>query len=328
MSASSSSHASPRPIRVLSSAALAASLAICFPSLGAAQSGSASDQLVVSTAWLASHLHEPNLVLLQVVQPGDTTEFLKAHIPGARPVSLADVSAGVGPNMDMDKGLMLEMLPPETLRARLEALGISDGSRVIVYSVAERISPATRTVYTLAYAGLGRSSGFLDGGLTAWQKEGRPVATGPAAPVKAGVITAAYQPSLVVDAAWVQAHSGRPGIVLIDARQRKYWDGSAKDDGPRPGHIPGAQSLPFEELWNDDGFILGRDSLQAHFRAVGFQPGDTVVVYCHIGQRATAVLLAARLLGYPVRLYDGSYQEWGRRSDLPVENPTAKGQSQ
>jgi thiosulfate/3-mercaptopyruvate sulfurtransferase len=300
---------------------------LCFPvaqSLRAqAAPAPASDQLVVSASWLAAHLKDPNLVVLHVTT-GDETEFTKAHIPGARPVSLSDISAGMA-NMDMDHGLMLEMLPPDTLRARLEALGISDRSRVIVYSISDRISPATRVLYTLAYAGLGKSSGFLNGGLGAWQQDGRPVATGDAGPVKPGVITAAYQPSLVVDAAWVHANAGRPGIVLVDARMRKFWDGSAQDDGPRSGHIPGAQSLPFEELWNSNtNFMLPPDSLAAHFRAVGVQPGDTVVAYCHIGQRATAVLLAARLLGYPVRLYDGSFQDWGRRTDLPVENPGAK----
>jgi thiosulfate/3-mercaptopyruvate sulfurtransferase len=305
-----------------------AALVTCLPfaqSLGAqAAPGGSGDQLLVSATWLAAHLQDPNLVILHVVQSGDKTEFAKAHIPGARPVSLADISAGMSENLDMNRSLMLEMLPPDTLRARLEALGISDRSRVIVYSISDRISPATRVLYTLAYAGLGKSSGFLDGGLGAWQQDGRPVVTGDAAPIKPGVITATYQPSLVVDAAWVHANAGHPGIVLVDARMRKFWDGSAQDDGPRRGHVPGAQSLPFEELWSSDNYMLPRDSLMAHFRAVGVQPGDTVVAYCHIGQRATAVLLAARLLGYPVRLYDGSFQDWGRRTDLPVDNPAAK----
>ncbi len=228
--------------------------------------------------------------------------------------------------MDMDHGLMLEMLPPDTLRLRLQALGVSDGSRVVIYFMNNWISPATRALYTLAYAGLGRSASFLDGGLAAWQRDGRPVATGPAAPPHPGVITAKYQPSLVVSAAWVQAHIGRPGIALIDARRLTYYDGSSKDDGPRPGHIPGARSLPYEALWTTNDYMLSADSLAARFRAAGVQPGDTVVAYCHIGQRATAVLLAARTLGYPVRLYDGSFQEWGRRTDLPVDNPaTASG---
>jgi thiosulfate/3-mercaptopyruvate sulfurtransferase len=297
-----------------------ASLTVFLPHVGVTQSAPVHDRLVVSTSWLATHLHDRDLVLLQVVPSGDT-EFVKAHIPGARPVSLADISSGMSGPMDMNQKLMLEMLPPDTLRGRLEALGISNSSRVVVYFMNNWISPATRALYTLAYAGLGQSSSFLDGGLAAWQREGRPVATGQASPVRLGVITAKYQPSLLVNAAWVQAHIGRPGIVLVDARRTSFYDGSTPDDGPRRGHIPGAQSLPYEALWGTNDYILDTDSIAARFRAIGVAPGDTVVAYCHIGQRATAVLLAARLLGYPVRLYDGSFQEWGRRSDLPVDNP-------
>jgi thiosulfate/3-mercaptopyruvate sulfurtransferase len=286
---------------------------------GGAQ-GALGAHLVVSTSWLAAHLRDPDLVLLQIGSSDDSAEFCKAHIPGARPVELADISAGMSMPMDMDRTLMLEMLPPDSLRSRLEALGISDHSRIVVYFASDRISPATRTLFTLAYAGLDRSS-LLDGGLGAWQRDGRPSASGPAAPVRRGRITSTYRPSLVVDIPWIQAHVGHPGIALIDARQKPFYDGTSKDDGPRRGHIPGAQSLPFEELWHGDNYLLSADSLAARFRAAGVQPGDTVVAYCHIGQRATAVLLAASTLGHPIRLYDGSFQEWGRRPDLPVDNP-------
>lgn len=215
------------------------------------------------------------------------------------------------------------MLPPNVLRSRLETLGISDRSHVVVYFVTDWVSPTTRVLYTLAYAGLDQSGALLDGGLPAWQNAGGPVADGPATAVRPGAITTRPQPWLVVDADWVQAHAKRPGIALIDARKKSFFDGTEQDDGPRRGHVPGAQSLPFEELYDDHHQLLSPDALQSRFRQAGVQFGDTVVAYCHIGQRATAVLLAARTLGYPVRLYDGSFQEWGRRADLPVDNPSA-----
>lgn len=278
------------------------------------------DRLVVSTGWLADHLHDPDLVLLQV---GDSADFVRAHIPGARPVTLAQLSAGMSEPMDMDHGLMLEMLPIDSLRGRLADLGISNHSRVVVYFANDRVSPTTRVLYTLVYAGLGHSSALLDGGLPVWQSEGKRVDRGPPLSVHRGALTTNAQSSLVVDAAWVQAHAGRHGIALLDARMTPFYDGSQPDDGPRRGHIPGAQSLPFEDLYNEHNQLRSAEELDARFRRAGVQPGDTVVAYCHIGQRATAVLLAAATLGYPVRLYDGSFQEWGRRLDLPVDNPAA-----
>jgi len=293
---------------------------VIAPASTAQQAAPHRDELVVSDAWLAGHLHDPDLVLLQV---GDSADFIRAHIPGARPVTLAQISAGMSNDMDMDHGLMLEMLPIDTLRLRLAGLGISNRSHVIAYVATDRISSTTRVLYTLAYAGLGSSSALLDGGLPVWQRTGHPVESGPAKPVRTGSVTARAQPSLVVSAEWVKAHAGQPGIALLDARALEFYNGSKQDDGPRRGHIPGAQSLPFEDLYDSTGALRPAAELDARFRAAGVQPGDTVVAYCHIGQRATAVLLAAETLGYPVRLYDGSFQEWGRRADLPVENPGA-----
>ncbi len=289
--------------------------------LPAQDSGTPRDRLVVSTAWLAQHLHDNGLVLLQV---GDSSSFLEAHIPGARLVTLAQVSAGMDVT-DMDHQLMLEMLPPEILRARLEALGISDRSHVIVCVAKDRVSATTRVLYTLAYAGLGASSAWLDGGLPAWQGEHRAVEKGPPGPIVAGRITVHPQPWLIVDAGWVHTHGTTPGNALLDAREASFYNGTEQDDGPRRGHIPGAKSLPFEELFDATQHLLSADALRARFGRAGVQAGDTVVAYCHIGQRATAVLFAARTLGYPVRLYDGSFQEWGRRTDLPVDNPAAPG---
>lgn len=286
---------------------------------GASAAGAQRDQLVVGPDWVAAHLHDSKLVLLQL---GDSSEFLQHHIPGARQVTLAQISAGMDGPMDPDHGLMLEMLPPDELRSRLESLGISNGSRVVVYFAKDRVTPVTRVLYTLRYAGLGDRVAMLDGGLPAWIAEKRPVATGPAVPTGPGKITARADPSLVVDANWVLAHSKRPGFALLDARLAGYFDGTLRDDGPRPGHIPGAASLPFEDLFDDQLRLRSQAELQTRFQQAGVHRGDTVVVYCHIGQRATAVLLAAETLGYPVRLYDGSFQEWGRRRDLPVDNPS------
>jgi thiosulfate/3-mercaptopyruvate sulfurtransferase len=114
-------------------------------------------------------------------------------------------------------------------------------------------------------------------------------------------------------------------VVLIDARDRVFYDGLQPGGRPpTPGHIPGAHSLPFSSVFNDEtGFLLPAAELEALFTKAGVKPGATVIGYCHIGQQATAMLFAARSLGHPVKLYDGSFEEWSQRG-LPVVNPAKK----
>lgn len=131
------------------------------------------DRLLVSVDWLAAHLHDPALVLLHV---GDPAGYAAAHLPGARLAALREVSAGPSGPGDFPE-LRLEMLPAEELRRRLEALGISDGSRIVVYFGEDWVSPSTRLLFTLDYAGLGANVSLLDGGQPAWVRAERPVAS-------------------------------------------------------------------------------------------------------------------------------------------------------
>ncbi|HKH90386.1 MAG TPA: sulfurtransferase [Gemmatimonadaceae bacterium] len=274
-----------------------------------------SAPVVVSTEWLAKNLKDPNLVLLHV---GDRAEYDAGHIPGARHVKLDDISVS---SHDRQSGLMLEMPQPDSLRARLEVLGISDRSRVIVYYGNDWVSPATRVIFTLDYAGLGQSAALLDGGMQAWKAERRPLTTEPTK-APAGQLAALRIKPIVVDAAWVKSRLGDPKLHLIDARAAVFYDG-VESGGSRKGHVAGAKSLPFTEIADDELRLKSSDALRALFARAGVSPGDTVVAYCHIGQQATAVLFAARSLGHPVLLYDGSFQDWARRPELPVEDPRA-----
>ena len=271
----------------------------------------ADEALLVDAAWLAKHLRDRNLVLLHV---GDRAQYDSAHIPGARFVRQQDVSVS---SHDHATGLMLELPSPDSLRAQLQALGISDDSRIVVYYGADWVSPATRIVFTLDHAGLGGRTSLLDGGMKAWTAAGNAV-TKEKSPATVGRLSALRTRPLVVDAAWVRAHVGKPGIAVVDARAASFYDGVEATD-QRKGHVPGARSFPFTEVANDDLKWYSRDELAARFTKAGVAPGDTVVGYCHIGQQATAMLFAARLAGHPVRLYDGSMQEWSRRAELPLE---------
>ena len=301
------------PWRVLAFVALVATT----PSASAQPARASRAELVVAPEWLSTHLSDPNLVLLHV---GDRAEYDKAHIPGARFVAMPDVSVS---SMDHEKGLMLELPTVDTLRAHLAALGISDDSRVVVYYGNDWVSPSTRILLTLDYAGLGERSSLLDGGMNAWTAAGHDVTSQPTA-ARVGRLAPLKIHQVVVDFAYVQSRLRDPAFHLIDGRAAMFYDGiQAGMEPSRKGHIAGAHSIPFTEVTDEKLRLKPADQLAALFTKAGVGPRDTVVAYCHIGQQATAVLFAARTLGHPVLLFDGSFQEWGRRTELPVENPSA-----
>ncbi len=305
-------------VRILKGVGILALLAsaLALPAIAQGPRAPRAD-LVVTPEWLATHLSDPNLVLLHV---GDKAEYDKAHIPGARFVAMQDVSVS---SMDHEKGLMLELPPVDTLRAHLAALGISDDSRVVVYYGNDWVSPSTRILLTLDYAGLGERSALLDGGMNAWKSAGHEVTAEAPAP-KVGRLAPLKTHPVVVDFAYVQSRLKDPAFHLIDGRAAMFYDGiQAGMEPSRKGHIAGAHNIPFTEVTDDKLRLKPADQLASLFAKAGVGPRDTVVAYCHIGQQATAVLFAARTLGHPVLLFDGSFQEWGRRADLPVENPSA-----
>jgi len=273
------------------------------------------DRLLVTPAWLAAHLNDPDLVLLHV---GDPAGYAQAHIPGARLVRMQDVSTP-----HQEGALMLEMLPAEQLRERLQGLGISSNSRIVVYYGSDWVSPSTRVIFTLAYAGLGDRTSLLDGGMEAWKEAGQRV-TAEVPPARRGRIAELHPLDLIVDAGWVRTHATAPRVALVDGRAAAFYDG-VQATNRRKGHIPGAHSIPFTEITDEHLKVKSAAELATLFRNAGVKPGDTVVAYCHIGQQGTAVLFAARTLGYDVKLYDGSFEDWDARTDLPVETRPAGG---
>jgi thiosulfate/3-mercaptopyruvate sulfurtransferase len=273
------------------------------------------DSLVVSTTWLSQHINDPNLVVLHV---GDKAEYDAKHIPGARYVQLGDISVS-GPNAG---GLSLELPHVDTLRARLAAFNISNDSRIVVSYGKDRITSATRLIFTLDYAGLGRATSLLDGGLEAWIADNGRISDVAPAP-KTGNLASLHTRSIVVDADYVRAHVGKPGTAVIDSRAPAFYDGTQTGGGRgtphQTGHIAGANNVPFTEITDATYKLRPIAELAALFMKAGVQRGDTVVTYCHIGQQASAVLFAARTLGYPVLLYDGSFEDWSRHTGFPVQ---------
>ena len=301
-------------------ALLAVIVSLCTALPAAAQ----RDQMLVNTTWLAEHLHDPNLVLLHV---GGDGEYKAMHIPGARFVDLDDISV----SEHTQDGLMLEMPSAESLRERLQKLGISNNSRVVVYYGSDWVSPSTRIIFTLDYAGLGAQTSLLDGGMPAWVRAGNKV-TDQVPPARGGTLAALKIKPIVVNAAYVKQHIGKSGVSIVDGRDASFYDGvqhgNTHGAEQRSGHIASAKSVPFTEVAYDNLLFKSPNELAALFTKAGVQPGDTIVGYCHVGQQATAMLFAARSLGHPVLLYDGSFQEWSRLTpadSYPVENPSSKG---
>ena len=278
------------------------------------------ESMLVPVSWLAAHLGDANLVLLHI---GDKPGYEAAHLPGARHVSLSDIAL----SDHSGKGLMLEMPAAEELRVRLQKLGISDSSRVIVYYGKDWVSPSTRVLLTLDYAGLGDRASLLDGGMGAWTQAGHETTTVVPATTEGKLSPLKLQP-LIVDAAYVRANLGKKGVAVIDARTPAFYDGvetgGAHESPHRTGHIAGAGSVPYQQITDDALKLRPAEELRALFSKAGVRPGDTIIGYCHIGQQATLMLFGARSLGHRVLLYDGSFEDWSRQTDAAVEGPSQK----
>jgi len=267
--------------------------------------------LLVDADWLASKVADRSVVVLHV---GSRASYDKAHVPGARHITEEDVAR---PH-DMARGdLMLELPEPAVLRRTLEALGVSDDSTIVVYAAGDTpLQSATRIVFTLDYLGLGGQTSLLNGGLASWEKAGLPTTTA-APPASKGHLRERPIAPVVADAAFVQSLSGRARHVLVDARAPVFYNGTEPTFGRR-GHIPNAVNIPFSSISDGRGRI-SLPELKRTFEAAGIHAGDTVVAYCHVGQQATAVVLAARLLDIPVMLYDGAFQDWATHNRGAVE---------
>jgi len=299
---------------VAGAVALALAVQFALSRRGDAQAGySDSNSMLVSTAWLAEHLGDRTVVIINI---GPRASYDAGHIPGARFLEMSSISASGQP-------LTLELPPVEKLKSSFEELGVSDNSRIVICFLGNYVSPATRVFFTLDYLGLGKQTSLLDGGFEAWRTEGRTVTTD-APVIKRGAITPHPRPELVVDAAWVSANLSKPKVAIVDARAPEFYTGASAGRMPRAGHIPSAVNVPFSSLADEANKLKDSATLKKLFEEAGIKPGREVVSYCHIGQQASLIYFVAKYLGYDARLYDGSFEDWSRRSELPVVGTSTK----
>lgn len=207
---------------------------------------------------------------------------------------------------------------PKVLRERLERLGISSGSRIVICHALGNSMAAARTYATLDEVGLGARTSILNGGLEAWKAAGRPVTT--AEPrVRRGRLGPLPPGRAFVGMEEVVANYRAQGVQLVDARPKPAYDGAPGFGIFRGGHIPGAVCVPYTAMTDKEERFLPPDSLRAIFERSGVKPGERLIGYCGVGAGVCPVYVAAKILGYDVRLYDGSYEQWSRPLDLPVE---------
>ncbi|HLJ50547.1 MAG TPA: rhodanese-like domain-containing protein [Bryobacteraceae bacterium] len=289
-------------------------LVLFFAATSPAAFGQSAASLLVDADWLTAHLHDRNLVLLQV---GPKEDYAAKHIPGALTMSMNDVIRPMSHNMG-DSEIMVELPDAATLRAKLETFGISDSSHVVLYFASDRVlSATTRVLFTFDYLGLGEHTSLLDGGLPAWVAAGKPVTAEESAAPKPGHLSVQPTKNSVADVDLVKTISTRSGFRLVDARAAVFYNGT-EPTYKKNGHIPGAANIPFTDVFNDK-LLFDKKQAAKLFEQAGIKSGDTVVAYCHIGMQATAVILAARMLGHPAMLYDGSFQDWAVNNRGPVE---------
>ena len=272
--------------------------------------------ILVSADWLAGHLQAPDVVVLHVAHARQRGAADTAHVPGARFLAYDRIATTID-------SVAVELRPEEELRQAFADAGVSNGSRVVL--VGEPMS-AMRAWATLDWLGLGDRAAVLDGGMPAWRAGGHPLSRtwAPAAP---GRLAVSPQRERFVDAAWVRARLGDPGIALVDARPaREYTGADGGHDHMAPGHIPGARNLYWEELTlsRADPRLKPEAELRRLFERAGAGEGRTVVAYCMIGMRASVAYFVSRLLGHETRFYDGSWDDWTRRG-LPAVTGEAPG---
>lgn len=268
----------------------------------------AQNNIIVSPQWLNDNLRDPNLVILYtgfVVK----ADFDKEHIEGSRflwPEWLAFNT----PETNMVSA------DAKTATKVLQDLGVNKNSKVVICHRGADVTIASRMFLSLENYGLQGQVYFLNGGIEAWKRAGYPVTNQPSVFKKGNFV--ATDNGLLVNKDYVQDALRAQTSEIVDARLKRWYDGDPTGY-PRDGHITGAKNIPFPDMIDSTNSLKSAEVLLKNFSSVIPAKEKEVVVYCFIGQTASVDYLVGRSLGYKMKLYDGSMQEWSRNPELQME---------
>ncbi|MFA6438618.1 MAG: rhodanese-like domain-containing protein [Bacteriovoracaceae bacterium] len=264
---------------------------------------------VVSAQWLSEHMKDKDLVILQT--GFSRNEFKYAHLPNARFLWLNSLAPAT-------PDLNTEMPSIQEAAATLEELGVSQNSKIVLVFAGQNVSTTTRMFLALSYFGFGEQVALLDGGLEHWKREGREVSKEIPVVLRTK-LTLTPNESVTTDAEWVKNHLTDTTVTVVDARTKNFYEGNGGGIA-RLGHIKGAKNIVFNSILDSTNRIKSAAELQQLFDSAGVVKGSTIVSYCHVGQQATVVYFAAKILGYNAKVYDGSFEDWNMRDEsFPVE---------
>ncbi|QFT77093.1 3-mercaptopyruvate sulfurtransferase [Erythrobacter sp. THAF29] len=276
---------------------------------------------LVSTEWLAQHLGEDRLVVLDATRhlPAANrdarAEYEAAHIPGARFLDLESLTDASSP--------VPQALPSQDqLSERLDSLGIAPEDRIVIYDDSD-VKTSARAWFTLISHGI-EDVAILDGGLAKWKAEGRPLESGTPdfAPVETGGV---FSPERVASKQDMLENLESEVHQVVDARgaDRVFGTGDDPVHGGACGRIPGSLNVPFGEVFNADGTFKSRDELREVFERAGVDLTRPIITTCGSGVTASVLLFALHLIGEDdARLYDGSWLEWSADPDtLKAQGP-------
>lgn len=269
--------------------------------------GYARPGLLVETGWLAQHLDDPDLVILDV---RSAAGYKESHIPNALNLNPAD--------LNVNQPVRGMAGPAGLVSGVLGNLGIDSDTQVVIYDDTMGLW-AARVFWVMDYYGH-RQVSLLNGGYPKWQQEGRPL-TAEVPAVKKAAFPARAEPDKIATKGFVLNNLNNPGISLLDERTPAEYRGEEVRSA-RGGHIPGAINVPWTEAVTRGGVPVfkSQSELEELYRSAGLSRDKEVIIYCQTGVRAAHSYFVLRLIGYPqVRNYDGSWEEWGNDPAMPIE---------